>query len=273
VLDWTARPDATGRARVRLDWTPTGTQAGFRVFASDEQRLRNRAADESGPQYQTFLDLLDAAPDKPSRAQVLWDHHQLFLPDWFTNLTDEAIPIAGGELSFQHELSGSLGMLAVYKIVGETEAGVPADFATSPLRVWAVPERSGPPQPLLEVLSIEPGPPVAARLRLRLTGDETAAVRYRLRRSVIHSDPRRMPVAQEGDIVLVAGEKYADLIDVGAFAHDAGHELEAGRPYTWRVEVQSADLPGSSTPGAWSRPSSAVSTRLVERPEPSGGGP
>jgi hypothetical protein len=267
LLEWTARPDALGRARVKLAWTPTGAQDRFRVFGCDEQRLVHKATelrDEGDEAYGAFLTALDEAADRPARAQVLRDHHGLFDREWFQSLTDDPIERSGSaELSFQHDLSGSLGVLAVYKVVAETEAGTGADFAATPLWVWAVPERSGPPRPLLDVLETSDGPPRAVTLRLRLTGRAEDAGRYRLRRSAVHSDPRRMPVAQVGDIVLVPGQKYCDIVDDGSFVHDPAYELQTDTVYSWTVEVQSPDLPGSTRPGAWSEPSTAVATKIL----------
>ena len=263
LLEWTARPDATGRARVKLTWAANGAQRRFRVYACDDQRIAHQvtalAGDDSA--YGALLADLEAASDPPSRAQALRDHHQLFDREWFQNLTDEPLEANGGPLAYQHELSGSLRALAVYKVVAETDAGATADFVATPPWVWAVPERSGPPQPLLEVLATDAGPPVT--VTLRLTGRTDAATRFRLRRSAVHSDPRRMPVAREGVIVLTAGEKYCDIADDGSYVHEPAHQLRAGRLYTWGVEVQSPDLPGSTRPGAWSRPSAAVSTKVV----------
>ncbi len=272
VLDWTAWPDATGRARVKLVWTPGPAQAGFRVYGCDEQRIRHQAterAEQGNTDFENLISLLDGAADRPGRAQVLRDHQALFEPDWFEGLTDAPIGADqvddDGALSFQHELSGSLGVLAMYKIVAETEGGTPAEFASTPLRVWAVPERSGPPRPMLEVLDAATGWPDTVTLRLRLTGDPGAAVRYRLRRSSVHADPRRMPVARVGAIEVGDAQKFMDIVDDGTFAHDRPGEpstLRAGTRYSWTVEVQSPDLPGSARPGAWSWPSPSVSTRL-----------
>jgi hypothetical protein len=266
VMEWTARPDATGRARVKLTWAPTGAQHRFRIYASDEQRIARQvtAIVDEDAAYGAFLSQLEAAEDPPSRAQALRDHHQLFDREWFQNLTDEPIEAAGGlALSYQHELSGSLRALAVYKVVAETDAGTAADFVATPPWVWAVPERSGPPRPLLEVLTTEAGPPITVTLRMRLTGRADAATRFRLRRSAVHSDPRRMPVARDDVIVLAPGEKYCDILDDGRYTHEPTHLLQAGRLYSWTVEVQSPDLPGSTRPGAWSRPSAAVATKVL----------
>ena len=48
LLEWTARPDATGRARVKLTWAPTGAQRRFRVYACDEQRILHQATALAG---------------------------------------------------------------------------------------------------------------------------------------------------------------------------------------------------------------------------------
>ncbi|MEM7226944.1 MAG: hypothetical protein AAF495_28500 [Pseudomonadota bacterium] len=267
LLDWAARPDATGRARVKLVWSATGAQKQFRIFGCDEARIVQKSRERGEAAYDSFLDLLETASNAPNRAQVLRDHHALFELDWFQALTDEPIESAGSSpLAFQHALSGSLGVLACYKIVAETEAGTAADFAATPLWVWAVPERSGPPRPLLEVLETSDGPLRSATLRIQLMGGGDEAARFRLRRSAVHSDPRQMPVARQGEITLAPGEKHFDVVDDGSFLHDPSYRLQANSLYSWVVELQSPDLPGSGRPGAWSRPSAAVATSIAEPP-------
>ena len=105
-------------------------------------------------------------------------------------------------------------------------------------------ERSGPPQPLLEVLATNAGPPITVMLRLRLTGRTDAATRFRLRRSAVHSDPRRMPVAREDVIVLTAARSTATS-STTAPTSTTRHRLRAGHLYSWVVEVQSPDLPAA----------------------------
>jgi len=270
-LAWTARPDATGRARVRLEWATTAAQGRYRVYAADEQRLVHQATaarDGGSTAFDVFLGELDQAVDRPARAAVLRAHHGLFDREWFYNLTDEPL-LADGQatLSFQHEVSGSLGVLATYKVVAETGAGTPAAFAASPLWVWAVPERSGPLRPSLEVVTATAGPPATVTLRVRLTGRPADAARFRLRRSAVHADPRRMPVAREGDIVLGPDGRSFELVDDGRFVHDPAYRLQVGTRYSWTVEVRAPDLPGSPRPGAWSQASASVSTVL----RPTGG--
>jgi hypothetical protein len=266
-----------------LTWTPTGSQQRFRVHTADEQRLAHQAqstidAGEDDGTLAAFIAALDAAPGKPNRAQVLRDHHRAFSPDWFEGVTANAIEAAGGPLTFQHTVSGALDVLITYKVVAETEVGVVAGFEDTPLWVWAVPDRRGPGRPMLEVVESSSDPPMSATLRLRVTGDPNAVARYRLRRSVVHSDPRRMPIADEAETDFEVSDngdgtetvsKEMVIRDDGSLAHDRVGEptrFRLGSLYSWTVEVQSPSLPGSSRPGAWSRPSAPVSTRFLGDP-------
>ena len=84
TLAYTARPDATGRARATLEWTPSTGQAAYRVFFADETTLRAKLEDVAGGviatgdagqapasgQAQAVLDALDAAADAPARGEV-----------------------------------------------------------------------------------------------------------------------------------------------------------------------------------------------------------
>ena len=258
LLEWTARPDATGRARVKLTWAPNGRAASLpcvRVRRAAHRCTRPRRSPAATPRTARCWRRSRQRPTR--RAAPRPCETTTICSTGSGSRTSRTIRSRRtvARSSYQHELSGSLKALAVYKVVAETDAGAQADFVATPPWVWAVPERSGPPQPLLEVLATNAGPPITVTLRLRLTGRTDAATRFRLRRSAVHSDPRRMPVAREDVIVLTAGEKYCDIVDDGAYVHEPAHRLRAGRLYTWVVEVQSPDLPGSTRPGAWSRPS------------------
>lgn len=284
TLDWTAWPDATGTARVSLTWTPAGAQARFRVHTADEQRLRHQAqvavddGEDPDGALASFIAAFDGAADKPTRAQALRDHHGAFDPDWFEGLTDEALVSTGAPMTFQHSVSGALDVLITYKVVAETDVGVVASFDDTPLWVWAVPDRRGPGRPLLEIVESRTDPPRSVTLRLRVTGDPDAVARYRLRRSVVHSDPRRMPIALEADTQfdVVVGDDGTEtkvkemlIVDDGSLAHDRTGQptrFRLGSLYSWTIDVQSPSLPGSSRPGAWSRPSAPVSTRLLGDP-------
>ncbi|MGB7982149.1 MAG: hypothetical protein WCF36_15310, partial [Candidatus Nanopelagicales bacterium] len=106
TLTYTARPDATGRARATLTWTPSTGQAAYRVFVADETTLRAKVTDTAAgrlapgdagqaptsAQAQSLLSALNAAPDAPSRGAA-WDAHRQFLPRrWWLQLTADPMP-------------------------------------------------------------------------------------------------------------------------------------------------------------------------------------
>ena len=85
-------PDATGRARVKLTWAPTGAQRRFRVYACDEQRFVHQARRSPAATPRTAHSGGARGSDRRAgRAQALRDHHDLFDREWFQNLTDDPL--------------------------------------------------------------------------------------------------------------------------------------------------------------------------------------
>lgn len=121
TLTYTARPDATGRARATLTWTPAAGQASFRVFVADETTLRAKLKDTatgvlaagdagqapSASQAQALLAALDAAADAPARGAI-WDASRASLPRrWWLQLTAEPVLApSSGPAVFTHDVSG-----------------------------------------------------------------------------------------------------------------------------------------------------------------------
>ena len=213
TLTYTARPDATGRARATLSWTPAAGQAAYRVFIADETTLRAKlkdvatgvlAAGDSGQaptasQAQTILSALDAAGDAPARGAI-WDANRALLPRrWWLQLTAEpvAAPPSGAAV-FTHDVSGSLTVLVLYRVVAVSAASVESDFRTCPLLPRGVPNLIVPPVPTLEVLPVVDGSGnLQAKLTITVPVGPTPAVRYRLRRATATSDAILMQVVAE----------------------------------------------------------------------------
>ncbi|MGB1276921.1 MAG: hypothetical protein ACPG77_14340, partial [Nannocystaceae bacterium] len=284
-LRYSARPDATGQARVELHWSVPAGATSFRVYFCDETRLVEQmevASGQGNTDATAFLGAHGAATTAAERGQAFTQgaRPELFGKSVFQNLTAEAlVPAPGtGEVRFQHQLSGSLGVLALYRVVALSGANVEAAFLTSPLVPVGVPNAGGPSRPLLEVVPRdEPLPEHATpladdeiRLRVRVIRGANPVARYRLRRSAAQSsDPLKMLVATQGapTIAIAAdGSETFELRDRGGFVHDPSPGLRPFTRYSWVVEVQAPDAPGSTVAGEWSAPSMPVSTMLVPPP-------
>lgn len=286
-LRYSARPDATGKARVTLSWPVQGQQRRYRVYVCDETRLvsameKRVAAGGSGASAaQDFLDTWGAATTPALRAAAFTDRASLFDRELFENLTGEALEVSGAAttLQYQHDLSGSLKVLTLYRVVSLSENNVESPFLDSPLVPFGVPNSGPPPRPLLELVpedEIDPGSPLPAgalRLRVQIIRGAQPAARYRLRRSSVSGeDVLRMPVAQEAAVPLPSGWESTEgavtfeMDDTGAYVHEPGTMLRPWTRYYWRVELQAPAEPGSTVPGQWSLPSAAVSGMIVPAP-------
>ena len=263
TLEYAARPDALGRSRVRLSWTAASAPTGYRVYHADETTLRQRLAGLGGSEAAAARDELAAARTAPDRAAVFRNHAGLFDRSCFELLT--ATPLVspgGGELSYEHGVSGSLAVLVFYRVVPVSELGAEADFLSCTLLPRGVPNSPPPPTPTLTVTA-DPADPTRVRLTVSVPAGQTAPVAVRLRRSrVSGGDPLGMPVVATE----TPGAWPAKLVDAGGTPWDVGLPFAAWSTYTWRAEVQGAPEPGSSLPGAWSAPSAPASLRIIPPP-------
>ncbi len=275
TLKYSARPDATGRARVTLEWSVSPAQNRFRVYTCDETRLLAILAGKPGTA--AFFAAYNAATSAAARGQAFTDHEDLFIRDYFENLSGEALTIPPGAttIRFQHVLSGSLRVLTFYRVVALSELNVETPWSQTSLVPFGVPNSGAPPQPMLEVVA--PGsigdddPPLAqgaVRLRVRVIRGSMPATRYRLRRSnTTSSDPLRMLIVSEGPIILDPGgpndPPSFHVDDLGAIPGLPAATLSPWTRYSWRIEVQAPNEPGSSVPGEWSHASDAASTSIV----------
>lgn len=287
TLTYTARPDATGRARATLTWNPGAGQAAYRVFVADETTLRAKleeishgtvAEGDSGqaPSAATagqILTALNTAPDAPTRGAI-WNTHRADLPRrWWRQLTGQPIPRPGsGPATYVHDVSGSLTVLSLFRIVAVSSASVESDFGTSPLLPRAVPNAWAPPVPTIRVVPITEAGELHARITVTVPRGPTAAVRYRLRRASATSDAGLMQIVAEGAVPTAlpgaTGPQVFDIVDNGAAPDKARTSLAAWLTYSWRVEVQGAALPGGGPPGQWSSPSPAVAAATMPTDPP-----
>ena len=269
-LTYTSRPDATGNATTTLTWSATSDQAGFRVFGSDETMLRAKlaevAAGNSSPeaptqtQAQNLLTALDAAADDPARAGV-WEANRHLLPRrWWLQLTPELIG-GSSQVSFTHSMSGSLQVLALYRVVAVSAASVESDFRTSALLARRVPNLVLPPVPTLVAEPVYDGLNLHARLTITVPVGSIAAARYRLRRATATAEPALMPIVAEGVVSpSVAGTaQQVIVVDTGATPEGARVSLNPWLAYTWRVEVRAGAAPGGGPVGEWTSASDPAS--------------
>ncbi len=196
--------------------------------------------------------------------------------DAFTLITPVPLERTGTEMRLEHELSGSLRTLALYRIVAVSGANVDVDFAASPVVPVAVPNTLPPPQPHLAVRVLDPAttgaPGPSAELTVTVPRGSRRAVEYRLRRSRVSSaDPLLMPVVATGALHPPddpAADHTEVVVDTGPTTLEPGGVLHPWEVYTWRVEVRGEPEPGGGPPGAWSQPSAPVGAAVVPLAEP-----
>lgn len=267
TLRYSARPDATGRARMVLDWN-AAPGVRYRVFTTDETRLRGalqQRAAAGNTTAQSLLADLATAPMPAHRGQAYTQagRASLYTRDLFTNLTAEPLAPPPGPTRFSYDLSGSLTVLAFFKIVALSAENVESPFTEATLLPVGVPSGGPPPRPNLDFLDFTLAG--HARLRVTVVRGPQAAVRWRLRRSTAESaDALRMPVVAEGTVPTAGGEGPAVFeIQDGGLDPLAGGALRPWTRMSWRVEVQAGSPPGSTLPGEWSPASNAVSGMRV----------
>lgn len=262
ALAYGSRPDALGRSRVRLEWAGAPPPTRYRVYHSDETTLRERLAGLPGPEADAARAQLAGVDAAPDRAAVFRAHAGLFDRSCFELLTGSPLPSSGVRMSYEHELSGSLGVLAFYRVVPVSELGAEATFTACTLLPRGVPNTQPPPTPLLTATA-DATDPLRVQLTISVPEGVTKPVMVRLRRSrVSGADPLGMPV-----VASTAPAAWPAVIaDSGATPWDASLRFAPWSTYTWRAEVQGSPEPGSALPGAWSRPSAPASVRVLPPP-------
>jgi hypothetical protein len=195
---------------------------------------------------------------KANKAKFTWDH--------FECLTRDSILATDPITHFTHRVSGSLEVLAIYRVLSEGASGALSEMTEAELVPFAVPNLGSPPRPQIAVLNVGLDPITqGAKLRVKVPKGRATPSAWRLRRaSVPVNDPLRMKVVAQA---LLPEGSLTDLGESVTFDIDANDPLIAWRQYRFCVEVQAADPPGAPTvgtilPGEWSE-ASAPATLVV----------
>ncbi|SET76365.1 hypothetical protein SAMN05216200_10995 [Oceanicella actignis] len=280
VLDYAARPDATGAAWVERDIAGDPAHR-YVVLYADENRLRDHLRRSSAPEDAALLASLEAEPDPAARATLLRAAQARFPGHLFERL--KAVVETEPRLRFRHALPGSLRVLSAYRIAAESalNAAGPDPSALDTV-FYAVPNAEPPARPSVRVRMVPPAPGepdlvVEATVTLRAAVTPGARARIRRTRSGV-VDPLRNPIvgtAEMGPVDPVTGLQTATFRDVGAALAAPAARLAAFVEYAWIAEVQGAPEPGSAmsasgpVPGLWSEPSApAVLTTIPDAPPP-----
>lgn len=267
-LQYSARPDATGYARVELEW-PSAPGVSYRVFASNETTMLGalRAGGQGG-----IADAIAATPTGAPRAGAIRDQKHRFSWNAFECVTADPIPSQGATTRFTHRVSGSLDVLATYRVVAEGPSGALPELSDIDIIPVAVPNYGPPPGPLASLVpmpydhdAITNGVEIAVAVPPgRATPDH-----WRVRRaSVPVTDALRMDVIATGAI-----PPGSQGIDGTRFTISLPEPLRPWRTYAFVVEVQSGPPPGAPTAGSipigeWSSPSAPVTLSTVPAQPP-----
>lgn len=143
---WTALPDAAGRARALLTWSPQPRAAGYFIWEATESALRSIVGMDPIPAPVPGV----TSPTLPMRAGEIRDYldavpsrHAVSLAG-FTRINERAITANQIEL----DLPGGADSLFIYRISSVTAAGVESARSTH-LAFVGVPRRAVPGEPSL----------------------------------------------------------------------------------------------------------------------------
>lgn len=274
VLDYAARPDATGTAWVERD-IPGSASQRYAVYYADENRMRDHLRRSSAPADATLLAALEAEPDPAARATLLRGAQARFPGTLFERLEGavETVPT----LRFRHGLPGTLRVLSAYKIAAESAANAAGpDLTALDTVFYGVPNSDPPARPVVTVRLVPPldgEPPVVVMVTVTLRAGLTTGAVARIRRTrsgVV--DPLRNPVVAIVPMTTVnpeTGLQTATYRDTGSALVATSARLAAFVDYAWIAEVQGAPEPGSvssasgAVPGLWSEPSAPATLTLV----------
>jgi len=267
-LQYSARPDATGFARVELTW-PSVPGASYRVFASTEPTLLGALRNAGqGP----LADSIAATPAGAPRAMAIRGQQARFSWDAFECVTANPIVATAATTTFVHRVSGSLDVLAVYRVLTEGPSGVLSEITEADIVPVAVPNFGPPPQPLVSL-----GPMAfdhdilndGVSLRVLAPPGRAPAVAWRVRRSSVPvSEALRMDVVASGLISGGSVDAQGTHFEIPLPA-----PLKAWRQYRFVVEVQAGPPPGAPQVGPvpvgeWSAPSTPVTLSTIPPGEP-----
>jgi hypothetical protein len=270
TLLYSARPDATGFARVELVW-PSVPGTRYRVFASSEPTLLGALRNAGRT---AIADAIAATPAGAPRATAIKAQRALFSWDAFESVTANPIIASGTSTSFVHRVSGSLDVLAAYRVLTEGPSGVLAEISQAEIIPVAVPNFGPPPPPLASLGALAFDQDVTTDgvpLDVLVPPGRAAPIAWRVRRSsVTAGDPLRMDVVASGPIPPNSADAQGTR-----FAITLTDTLKPWRQYRFVVEVQAGPPPGAPSAGEipvgeWSAPSAAVTVATIPPhiPEP-----
>ncbi|ASJ73309.1 hypothetical protein [Granulosicoccus antarcticus] len=279
VLDYAARPDATGTAWVERD-IPGSTAQRYAIYYADENRLRDHLRNSADSADTALLATLVAEPDPAVRAGALRTAQERFPASLFERL-EEAIETSP-TLRFRHGLPGTLRILSAYKIAVESAANAAGpDLTTLDTVFYGVPNSDPPARPSITVRLVpatsgesELVAEVTVTLRPGMSEGSVARIR-RTRSGVV--DPIRNPIIATISMQAVdpaTGLQTAIFRDVGTALVAPAARLAAFVNYAWLAEVQGAPEPGSmaaasgTVPGLWGPPSAPTTLTIVPRNGP-----
>lgn len=243
-LRYTARPDAQGVARVDLDFTTTpGTR--YRVYASSETTLLAALDAGNATAQAAAADIRAAAPGAP-RATAFKAHKALFGWDHFENVTKESIVATGTTTHFVHMISGSMTVLAIYRVISEGPSGQLSDMTEADMVPFAVPNLGGPSRPQMALINAGLDPTTqGVRLRVKVPIGRAAPKAWRLRRaSAPVRDPLAMNIVATGPVPALTSDGTSQ-----SFEFNATDPLKPWRQYRFAIEVQADLPPGAPTVG------------------------
>ncbi|RKF19861.1 hypothetical protein DBZ36_05225 [Alginatibacterium sediminis] len=276
-LNYSARPDITGKAWIHFEWPTQASQSSFAVYYSDENRLLSYL-ESNEIQHGDLLDSLKLATSVAAKASLLRANSQVFPSHLFERLENVAFKISQSKYGFKHSVSGSLKVLSFYKVVAQSSSGSRPEFELVPMLSYGVPNTAPPAKPTVSVTPVLPnenGGEYLANITLKLIAGQTQGARYRIRRSSQGAENAlRMPILpmNERDTLPVPdvdGVQIASLEDNGELVIESQARLRPWIRYYWVGEVQGLPESGSAVEGLWSEASDAFSTILVPPKEPS----
>jgi hypothetical protein len=272
-LRYTSRPDATGKARFRLEWVSGPGQAFFRVFYTDETRLLRGldtlagSGGTAGTRAAAALDDLADTGDPAERAAVFEDVRDLFDRDFFEQLTARPLQAAavGSVVGLQHGVPGALQILSFYRVLSVTASQVESKFTEASLIPVRVPNTLAAPRP---TLTLQPRLDSAtgqflAELTVTVPLGNVSPTEFRIRRG-FESTPETngMRVVATGTLQATPeGRRQAVQTDFGA--PPLGGRLEPWVRYLWRAEVRGPPEVGGGPPADWSPPSAPVAHMFI----------
>ncbi len=272
-LRYTSRPDATGKARFRLQWVSGPAQAFFRVFYSDETRLLRGLAQlaegggTAGSRATAALQSLGVTGDPAERAARFEAVEDLFSRDLFEQITPKPLEAGapGSAVGLDHAVSGALRVLSFYRVVSVTAAQVESLFNDASIVSVRVPNTLPSPRPTLMVQPrFDTGTNrFVAELTVSVPLGNVAPTEFRIRRGLQTTpDLNGMFVVATGNLQATPeGRRRAVYSDAGA--QPLGRRLEPWLRYLWRAEVRGPAEVGGGPSADWSPPSQPVAHVFV----------